>query len=107
MPFIEIERIEGKELIPGFEVRFIHSDTMTFAHWNIKAGAILPEHSHHHEQVAHVLEGKFELTIDGRTMVVEPGTVGIIPSNAVHSGRAITDCRILDVFYPIREDYRT
>lgn len=106
MPFIELESIESKELIPGFDVRFIHTDSMTFAHWVIKAGAVLPEHSHEHEQVAHVLEGEFELTIDGQSMVVKPGTVGVIPSNAVHSGRAITDCRIMDVFNPIREDYR-
>ena len=107
MPFIELESIDSKELIPGFDVRFIHSDTMTFAHWTVKAGAVLPEHNHEHEQVAHVLEGEFELTIDGQSMVVKPGTVGVIPSNAVHSGRAITDCRIMDVFHPIRQDYRT
>lgn len=107
MPFIELESIESKELIPGFNVRFVHSGTMTFAHWVIKAGSILPKHSHEHEQVAHVLEGEFELTIEGKSMVVKPGTIGVIPSNAVHSGKAITDCRVMDVFYPIREDYRT
>ena len=66
----------------------------------------MPEHNHPHEQVANVLDGRFELTIDGETRVLESGMVAIIPPNAVHSGRAISDCRILDVFYPIREDYR-
>lgn len=107
MPFVELQQIASQELIPGFEVRFIHSDSMTFAHWIVKAGAVLPEHSHEHEQVAHVLEGEFELTIDGESQVLGPGVVGVIPSHAVHSGRAITDCRIMDVFHPVREDYRT
>jgi quercetin dioxygenase-like cupin family protein len=49
---------------------------------------------------------EFELTIDDETQVLGPGTVTQIPGNAVHSGKALTDCRILDVFAPVREDYR-
>jgi len=48
----------------------------------------------------------FELTINDGTRKLGPGTVAIIPSNARHSGKAVTDCRIIDAFYPIREDYR-
>ena len=84
----------------------VHSAAMTFAHWSITAGAVLPEHAHVHEQVVNMLDGEFELTINGETQRLGPGWVAIIPSNAVHSGRAITDCRIIDAFYPIREDYR-
>ena len=106
MPFLKLEELPIKQPFPGFKVRFVHSATMTFAHWNIEAGAFLPEHSHPHEQVANVIQGEFELTINGETRRLGPGSVGIIPSNAVHSGRAITRCHIIDAFYPIREDYR-
>lgn len=106
MPFIKLTEIEEIEKIPGYRVRFIHSDTMTFAHWTIQAGAPLPEHSHVHEQVATVIEGEFELTVNGETQVLRPGMVAVIPSNAVHSGHAVTNCKIIDAFYPIREDYR-
>jgi quercetin dioxygenase-like cupin family protein len=106
MPFIQLSEVAEREIFPGFYVRFVHSATMTFAHWIIKAGALLPQHSHPHEQVATMLEGEFDLTIDGKTERLRPGSVGIIPSHAVHSGRAVTDCRIVDAFYPIREDYR-
>ena len=98
---------EGKPIIPGFRARFLHSANMTFALWNIAPGALLPAHDHPHEQVAHVLEGEFELTIDGVTAIVKSGGVAVIPSNARHFGKAITSCRILDVFYPVREDYLT
>lgn len=106
MTFIELSNIEQDEKIPGFNVRFVHSANMTFAHWDIVRGAKLPEHSHPHEQVAHMIEGEFELTIEGETRKLTPGTVAVIPSDAKHSGVAVTNCRILDVFYPIREDYR-
>lgn len=106
MPFIKLDNVKKiKELVPGFDVRFVHSDNMTFAYWDIKKDALLPEHSHPHEQVANVIEGIFELTIDGVTEVVDNSNVAIIPSNKIHSGRALTDCKIMDVFYPIREDY--
>ena len=46
MPFYRHEDLEAKQLIPGFEVRFVHGDSMTLAYWNIDASAKLPEHSH-------------------------------------------------------------
>ena len=47
-----------------------------------------------------------ELTIEGETQVLMAGCVGVIPGGAMHSGRALTDCRIIDAFHPVREDYR-
>ena len=105
MPFLSLEDIEEKELLPGYKVHFVHSDNMTFAYWSIEAGSVLPKHSHHHEQVATIIEGEFELTIDDETKVLGPGEVAIIPSNKLHSGKAVTQCRLIDAFYPIREDY--
>jgi quercetin dioxygenase-like cupin family protein len=99
------DRIEPVTVIPGFHGRFAHSTTMTFVLWNIDEGAILPEHSHPHEQVVHVYEGALQVTVDGRTNILRAGEVGIIPPHAVHSGRALADCRVMDVFYPQREDY--
>lgn len=97
---------EPRELMPGWRVHFVHSEHMSFAHWAVEPGATLPEHSHPHEQVANVIEGEFELTVAGETRVLRGGMVAIVPPHAAHSGRALSRCRILDAFYPIREDYR-
>ncbi|MEL6822034.1 MAG: cupin domain-containing protein [Calditrichota bacterium] len=106
MAFLNLNNLDERELLPGFKVRFVHSDTMTLAYWTIDEGAELPEHSHHHEQVlAAVMEGEFEITVDGEAQIVRPGDVVVIPSNVVHSGRALTNCKMLDVFQPVREDY--
>jgi len=106
MYFNKLEQIEARELLPGFHGRFIHTQSMTLAYWEIKAGSELPEHKHMHEQVANLLEGTFEITIAGKTRQLEAGDVAAIPPHVLHSGRALTDCRILDVFTPVREDYR-
>lgn len=106
MPVIEIKDIEAKTLFPGFEGQFVHSEKLTIAHFTIKSGSILPEHAHLHEQVTQVISGKLEITIEGHKQVLEAGLVAVIPSNAKHSGKAITDCYVIDVFTPVREDYR-
>ena len=53
-----------------------------------------------------VLEGELELTIGGRTERLCPGALAIVPPNVTHSGRAVTECRIIEVFHPVRDDYR-
>ncbi len=106
MTDINLSSIEEREVVKGFRGRFIHSENMTHAYWNIDGGASLPEHAHVHEQVVNILEGKFELTVGGEKKIIEPGDIVVIPSNIPHTGRAITDCRILDVFSPVREDMK-
>ncbi len=106
MAFFSATDLTRKEPIPGFVGLFAHGVTMTVVQWTVAADAELPEHAHPHEQVSHVLEGEFEMTIDGRTERLGPGGLAIVPPNVTHSGRAVTECRIIDVFHPVRDDYR-
>ncbi len=106
MSFIEIEKLPAKEIFPGFTGRGIHTGTMSFMYWTVEAGATVPEHSHLHEQVAQVLRGSFELTVGGETRILQPGMVAVVPPHVIHSGKAITQCELVDVFYPQREDYK-
>lgn len=103
---ITVSNIENFDIVPGYHGRLIHTDTMTLAYVDVDAGAPLPEHAHVHEQVLNLLEGRFELVLGGKILQLEAGNVVAIPSNVPHSGRAITACRILDVFHPVREDFK-
>ncbi|MEY3423164.1 MAG: hypothetical protein RIR48_3494 [Bacteroidota bacterium] len=106
MGFVNLQDIQEQELIPGFHARLIHTNQLTIGYFQIKAGSVLPEHQHVHEQISNVLSGEFEMSINGEMKVLAPGQVAVIPSNVPHSGRAITDCVIMDVFNPVREDYK-
>jgi len=101
-----ISEIVQRELAKGIRGRYFHSESMTVGFIDIDKGAILPEHSHLHEQITEVTEGQLEMTIDGITQVLEPGIITLIPSNIVHGARALTDCKVVDIFNPVREDYK-
>ncbi len=105
MTFIHLKDLPQKELVPGYHVRFVHSENMTIAYWDVDEGATLPLHSHPHEQVAHVMVGTFELQVGDERRICKPGDVAIIPGGVEHTGTAVTKCRLIDVFYPLREDY--
>ena len=103
MPFINLQEIEQREQFPGFRVRHVAAANMSIAYWDIAADSELPEHSHLNEQVLSVLEGEIEFTIAGETRVLGPGSVAVIPSNAVHSGRTLSRCKLVDVVHPVWE----
>ena len=101
-----ISEIPQRLLIKGIKGRYIHTENSTIGFVEIEKGAILPEHSHFHEQTTQIIEGKLEMVIGGETKILEPGMFTIIPSNVSHSAVALTDCLVTDTFCPVREDYK-
>jgi len=104
--FITTKDLPAFEIIKGITAKGIHTNQLSIMHVMVKAGSLLPLHHHPHEQITNIIEGEFEMTIDGETKVCKAGDVIVIAGNKPHSGRAITDCRIIDVFNPPREDYQ-
>ncbi len=95
-----------QEVFPGIKGHLVHTEHCTIADFWITAGTELPLHHHPHEQTSTVLEGEFRFEVDGEERLCFAGDMAVIPSNVPHRGTAITDCRIIDVFSPVREDYR-
>lgn len=101
-----LENIPARELIPGFFGRFVHGSQCTLAFWDIKAGCVMPQHQHPHEQITHIVSGELEMEIGGEKMLFTAGSVHVIPPNVPHGAVAKTDCKVIDSFSPARDDYR-
>jgi quercetin dioxygenase-like cupin family protein len=106
MSLVIVNGVAVREIFPGIRARVVHSARTSQSWVEIDPGASFPEHQHPHEQTVNVLEGELEVTAGGVTHRLTPGTALVIPPNVPHSGRAITACRVLDVFAPTRDDYR-
>ena len=105
MPFVETSNLKVTERLPGWYGRYFHSANMTFAHYDFKRGASIHEHFHPQEEVYEVIEGELELTMEGATQIVRAGLVAIVPGNAPHSVKALTDGRAIIVDYPLRREF--
>ncbi len=73
--------------------------------FRLEKGAVLPAHSHPHEQTGYLVSGLLHLTIGAETYRVEPGGSWCIPGNVEHSAVAGDDSVAIEVFSPLREDY--
>ncbi len=105
MPYIDFNNKKKVDIWPGINGSLFHSDQLTFGHFTIEKGANLPEHNHYHEQWTHLIQGQLEFDINGEKKVLHTGMTAFIPSELPHSARAITKCKVIDCFLPVREDF--
>lgn len=107
MSFYDTQERESKEIVTGIRVRTFWGDNLMLAVVDIEANALLPNHSHPHEQGGLVLKGELELTIDGETRLLKEGDIYMIPGGVEHHAFAGTEpVQVLDIFTPIRQDFQ-
>lgn len=88
--------------------KLITGDAMMIAQVFLKKDALVPQHSHHNEQITYIISGALHFSIGAdraREVVVRAGEVLHIPSNVPHEARALEDTLDVDVFNPPRQDW--
>ena len=106
MPVVTLASLPAKEIFPGIAAHFAHLDRLTIGEVELAAGAVVPVHQHPHDQLTYILSGRAECTVGGEMRVLEAGMCALTPGGTPHTFRALTVCRALDVFTPVREDFR-
>ncbi|UCC45167.1 MAG: cupin domain-containing protein [Candidatus Zixiibacteriota bacterium] len=106
MAVANLTETQGREMAPGVVGKFVHSDNMTLAYVDLDEGATMPEHSHPQEQIVNVIKGTLELTVEGTPHQLVRGTPFVLAGNIPHGARAVTACKVIDAFYPCREDFK-
>ncbi|HWY55215.1 MAG TPA: cupin domain-containing protein [Terriglobales bacterium] len=97
--------VELEDLNPLLQRHFVVGQDIMLARVLLKKGCIVPEHSHHNEQITYILEGALKFWIDGKELVVNAGEVLTIPPNMPHKAEALENTVDLDVFNPPRADW--
>ncbi|MGD1898158.1 MAG: cupin domain-containing protein [Phormidesmis sp.] len=59
-----------------------------------------PAAARNYETVGYVLEGKAELSIDGKTIVLEPGVSWTVPEGKEHSYKILKAFKAVEVTHP-------
>jgi quercetin dioxygenase-like cupin family protein len=105
LQYVPWHTIPLEELNPLLQRQFVVGQEIMVARVLLKKGCIVPEHSHHNEQLTYIVEGALKFYIDGKEIVVHAGEVLCIPSNMPHKAEALEDTVDLDVFAPPRADW--
>jgi quercetin dioxygenase-like cupin family protein len=105
LQYIPWHTIPLEDLNPLLQRQFVVGQEIMLARVLLKKGCIVPEHSHHNEQLTYILEGTLKFWIDGKEIVVNAGETLCIPSNMPHKAEALEDTVDLDIFAPPRADW--
>ena len=103
--YVPWHTIPLEELNPLLQRQFVVGQEIMVARVLLKKGCIVPEHSHHNEQLTYILDGALKFWINGQEIVVHSGEVLCIPANMPHKAEALEDTVDLDVFNPPRADW--
>jgi quercetin dioxygenase-like cupin family protein len=107
MPVYRLKDRKAKELGPGVSIKTCWGERMLASVITVEPGASVPLHSHPHEQVGIVLEGGVRMVIGEHAETIGPGDLYVVPPNVPHGGEPLQQrVVILDIFSPVREEYK-
>ncbi|MGQ9572535.1 MAG: cupin domain-containing protein [Dehalococcoidia bacterium] len=96
------------EMFPGVVRRTLNSsDRLMIVEVAFDKGAVVPFHSHPHEQIGYLVSGRLLFELGDERRELAAGDSWLVPSNVLHQATAIESSLIIDVFSPPREEYRS
>jgi quercetin dioxygenase-like cupin family protein len=82
-----------------------HSPGLMLTEHTLEKGAILPEHSHPHQQLVFLRSGKLIIEMGGERLNVDEGDSLVILPNVPHKVTVLEESVAMDIFSPARDDY--
>ena len=94
-------------VLPGLTRRTLaQGQSMMVCEFIFEAHVTVPIHSHPHEQVGYIVEGRVEMSIAENKFDLLKGDSYVAPPNVPHGAYTLEPAVIVDTFCPPREDYR-
>jgi quercetin dioxygenase-like cupin family protein len=107
MALYDWNRLPEEQMNARVTRKAIHTETMTIARIYLQLHAVVPEHSHHNEQITTIERGALKFFIDGGETILRAGETLTIPPHVPHGVEALEDTIAVDVFSPRRDDWLT
>ncbi len=105
--FWNLEEIIPRVLAKGVTAKVATGEKMMLSLVTLAPGAVVPTHSHPHEQMGWMVSGTMEFTIEGETRVFSGNELYFVPGGVPHSAKGGPGGAVaLDAFTPPREEYR-
>jgi quercetin dioxygenase-like cupin family protein len=102
---VRLADMPTEHLNPLLDRQFVAGEKSMLARLILRAGCVVPLHSHENEQITYILEGALKFSVQGNEVIVRAGEILVIPSHVPHSAEALEDTVDLDVFCPPRADW--
>jgi quercetin dioxygenase-like cupin family protein len=83
-----------------------HNEQLMLVRHFFEADWVGARHSHPHGQLVYVVKGKIRVDVGGITFDVAAGDSFVVDGGVEHQASALEASEVLDIFTPIREDYR-
>ena len=94
------------EPVEGIEMKtLVYGDKTLLVRFKMTKGALLPSHTHPHEQIGYLVSGRINLYIGSECHNAVPGDSWCIESGAEHRAEVLEDSVAIEVFSPVREEY--
>lgn len=107
MVYYDPQTRQKKDLLTGVHARTFWGENLMLAVVDLDANAVIPPHRHVHEQGGIILEGEIEFTVAGEARRLHPGDLYIIPGDVEHSARVgAQPAKVMDIFSPVRQEYK-
>ncbi len=99
-------KIPVEQTAEGIERQMVTGQNMMMCRFRFAPHVVTPEHTHHHEQMTLVMQGKVKFTISGEEHILGAGDVIHFPPHNRHGATMLDEEVILiDIFSPIREEF--
>jgi len=94
------------EVIEGVHLKtLVYGNRTLMVEVKFEKSAVIPDHSHPHEQTGYLISGQLEFVINGKNIIANPGDSWNIAGDVGHGATALVESVVIEVFSPVREDY--
>jgi len=104
-----IDQVSGIEMMDGVVRKTLsYNQEVMLCHFQLNKGASIPLHNHRASQIGFMVKGsvRFLGEQDSDSFVVKSGESYVLDPHQVHGAEALETSEFVEVFYPVREEYK-